>query len=533
MTQSLITESLHTNPYIQSQDYFNMLDSNAKKDFLESLYTLLTTQKAIIFSKFIESHPYFESYLMQKDLSDKHLSLLSSSYHIIHATLQIPQSYLPNIIFYDKHKSTDSVYRLGVLPYEPFSASYRDTLTKKLQQSYKEEFIFYLCKQDFLKEINLALQLQQYCQKDELQGNFVESLVSFGLTMQASDIHLFLQDSKAFCLLRIDGILVHFLDINTTLFAKISQKLKLLCKLDINEMRLPQDGHLKLENLIYKNDKRDCDVRLSFMPTLRGESIVLRIPHANRRFESLDTLGLSVEILEILKKALLTKSGLILISGPTGSGKSTLLYNCLRFLHNGTKKIITIEDPIEQEIQGITQTQVNEELSFDFAKALKYILRQDPDIIMIGEIRDNETLDIALRAALTGHLVMASIHSSDCKSSLARLYDLGAKEYILQTTLKLIISQRLIQTLCPVCKEEIQGRFHARGCHECYGQGYGKRILLQEVFDFSIHKRLDSKTLMLEDESFIESLYQGIPTLEKQSQKLFKDGIISYEESLL
>lgn len=527
-------ETLQTNPYIHSQEYYEALDIESKQNFLESLYTLLTTQKAIIFSKFIESHPYFESYLMTKDLKDKHLSLLSSSYHIIHAALQIPQNYLPSIIFYDKSKhSANPLYTIGVLLYEPFSMNYRDVLTWKLQEHYKEELNFFLCEQAFLHEISLALQLQKYCQKDELHISFVESLVTFGLTMNTSDIHLFLQNYKAVCLLRIDGVLVHFLDINMALFAKISQKLKLLCKLDINEMRLPQDGHLHLENLTYKNGNKECDVRLSFLPTLHGESIVLRIPNSNKKFESLDTLGLSLEILQILKRILLAKSGLILISGPTGSGKSTLLYNCLRFLHNGTKKIITIEDPIEQEIQGITQTQVNEELSFDFAKALKYILRQDPDIIMVGEIRDNATLDIALRAALTGHLVLASIHSSDCKSSLARLYDLGAREYILQTTLKLIISQRLIQTLCPKCKEEIQGKFHSMGCHECYGQGYGKRILLQEVFDFSSHKKLDSKISMLENENFIESLYQGIPTLEKQSEKLFKDGIISYEESLL
>lgn len=527
-------EILQTNPYTHSQTYYDLLDSEGKQIFLESLYTLLTTQKALIFSKFIESHPYFESYLMKKDLKDKHLFLLSSSYHIIHLALQVQQHYLPNIIFYDRDNYTSQSPRvLGVLLYEPFSVGYRDTLTRKLQERYKENLRFYLCKQVFLREISLALQLQQYCQKEELHASFIDLLVTFGLTMHASDIHLFLQNSKAACLLRIDGILVHFLDINPFLFAKISQKLKLLCKLDINEMRLPQDGHLHVKNLVYKNDTQNCDVRLSFLPTSHGESIVLRVPHANKRFESLETLGMSSQILQILKRILLAKSGLILMSGPTGSGKSTLLYNCLRFLHNGTKKIVTIEDPIEQEIEGITQVQVNEELSFDFAKALKYILRQDPDIIMVGEIRDNATLDIALRAALTGHLVLASIHSRDCKSTLARLYDLGAKEYILRTTLKLIISQRLIQTLCPICKEEIQGRFRALGCHECYGQGYGKRILLQEIFDFSIHKGLDSNTSMLENKEFMKSLHCNTPTLEKQSEKLFKDGIISYEESLL
>ena len=522
-------EQLQTNPYLTSQAHYDMLNTAQKQEFLESLYTLLTTQKALIFSKFIESHPYFESYLIKKDLKEQNLYILDNSYHIIHSALQIQQGYLPNIIFYDKSVKTQT---LGVLLYEPFSMAYRDTLISQIKLHFTESLRFYICRQEFLHEITLALQLQQYCNKDELHAGFIDLLVSFALAMHASDIHLLLQDSKASCLFRLDGILVHFLDINTILFPKISQKLKLLCKLDINEMRLPQDGHLKLQNLAYKDKKQTCDVRISFLPTQSGESIVLRIPHANSRFSNLDTLGLSSQLLEILKQSLLAKSGLILVSGPTGSGKSTLLYNCLRFLHNGTKKIITIEDPIEQEIQGITQCQVHEELEFDFAKALKYILRQDPDIIMIGEIRDYETLEIAMRAALTGHLVLASIHSSDCNSSLARLRELGAKAYTLEATLRLIIAQRLTQTLCPACKKLEQNRFVAIGCHECYGQGYGGRVLLQEICNFNKYHKQDSISIF-DDLKIAKECYCGIPTLQEQAAKLFQNGIISYEESLL
>lgn len=523
-------EQLQINPYIASQAHYDMLNAEQKREFLESLYTLLTTQKALIFSKFIESHSYFETYLMEKDLNKHNLHILTNSYHTIHSALQMQQSYLPNIIFYDKSTKEQT---LGVLLYEPFSITYRDTLINQIRLHFKESLRFYICRQDFLHEITLALQLQQYCNKEELHASFVEALVTFALATHASDIHLLLQDSKATCLLRLDGILMHFLDINITLFPKISQKLKLLCQLDINEMRLPQDGHLKLQNLAYKDKKQTCDVRISFLPTPHGESIVLRIPHANSRFSNLDTLGISSQLLEILKQALLAKSGLILVSGPTGSGKSTLLYNCLRFLHNGTKKIITIEDPIEQEIQGITQCQVHEELAFDFAKALKYILRQDPDIIMIGEIRDYDTLEIAIRAALTGHLVLASIHSSDCNSSLARLRELGAKSYSLESTLRLIIAQRLVQTLCPACKRIEQNKFISVGCHECYGQGYGGRILLQEICNFSKYQKQDSMLSIFDNAKISETFYCGMPTLQKQAAKLFQDGIISYEESLL
>ena len=522
-------ELLQTNPYLASQVHFDILNETQKQEFLEFLYTLLTTQKALIFSKFVASHPYFESYLMEKDLSRQDLHTLANSHHIIHAALQMQQNYLPNIIFYDKSMKTKT---LGVLLYEPFSVSYRDTLISQIRLHFNESIRFYICKQDFLHELTLALQLQQYCNKEELHASFIEALITFALAMSASDIHLLLQDYSATCLLRLDGILVHFLEINTFLFPKISQKLKLLCRLDINEMRLPQDGHLKLQNLPYKDTKQACDVRISFLPTPSGESIVLRIPHSNSKFSNLDTLGLSSSLLEILKQALLAKSGLILVSGPTGSGKSTLLYNCLRFLHNGTKKIITIEDPIEQEIQGITQCQVAEELSFDFAKALKYILRQDPDIIMIGEIRDYETLEIAMRAALTGHLVLASLHSSDCKGSIARLRELGAKAYTLEATLRLIIAQRLIQTLCQACKRVEQERFIAVGCHECYGQGYGGRILLQEVCGFSKYHKQNFLSIF-DNLKIDEEYYCGIDTLQKQATKLFQDGIISYEESLL
>ncbi len=516
---------IQENPYALSKIYYEKLSQTKKNEFLEFLYKIIT-QKTIIFSKFLESHPFFEEYIISNKLFPKDIYFLDNSYNIIYDSMKIQQDFLPNIIFNHSNK------RINLIVYEPFNLIYKENLIKQIQQKYNVEIKFYICKQEFLNNITLSLSIQKYFKQNELHDSLIYSLLQLAIIINASDIHLTLQNNESSCLLRLDGVLIKFLEFKKELFIKISQKLKLLCQIDINENRFPQDGHFRIDGLIYGDSKnKPCDIRTSFLPTPSGESIVLRIPNANEKFFNLDTLGLNIKIINILKKSLLSKNGLIIISGPTGSGKSTLLYNCLRFLHNGTKKIITIEDPIEQEISGITQCQINEELQFTFTKALKHILRQDPDIIMIGEIRDYDTLEIAMRAALTGHLVLASIHSSNCISSIARLRDLGAKDYILKSTLKLIIAQRLIQTLCPFCKIEINGIYKSNGCSQCYNQGRGNRILLQEIMDFNTNKT-DFIQLDYDLIESLQSYFCNIPTLTKQAEELLKQGIISYEESL-
>ncbi len=517
-------DKLQENPYIYSQAYYNELDDYKRNKFLESLYEIVT-KKTIIFARFLESHPFFEDYIISNNLLPKDIHLLDNSYSIINESMKIKQDFLPNIIFSVKE-------HVEVIIYEPFNQAYKVNMIEQIRALYNNNVKFYICKQDFFNEITLSITIQNYFKSEVLHNSLIFSLLQFAIRINASDIHLFLQNDKANCILRIDGSLINFLEFSKELFVKISQKLKLLCQIDINENRIPQDGHFRMDGFAYGDSKNEiCDIRSSFFPTPNGESIVLRIPNANKRFFSLDTLNLNPYILNILKKSLLTKSGLIIISGPTGSAKSTLLYNCLRFLHNGTKKIITIEDPIEQEINGIVQCQINEDLDLTFARALKYMLRQDPDIIMIGEIRDYDTLEIAMRAALTGHLVLASIHSSDCISSVARLRDLGAKDYVLKATLRLIISQRLVQTLCPFCKVEHNGMCKANGCYKCYNQGHGHRILLQEIMDFC-NNNIDFNLFKYDCLESLESCFCNIPTIKKQAQELLRQGIISYEESL-
>lgn len=522
-------EILKNNPYTNSQEYFDTLNPQAQQEFLESLFILLT-QKTIIFSKFLESHAYFEDYLFNRDLQSYHLIALPNNRNIIHAVMQMQQDFLPNIIFFHTHNEKKC---LGVIIAEPFNTT-KEQLIVSLNERFQEDKIYYICKQDFLQEITLTLTLQQHFHKSELHQDLIDNLFALALHFHASDIHLVSYPNQSQCLLRIDGVLVHFFNFEVSLFLKLSQKLKLLCKLDINENRFPLDGHLQLKNKHIATQK--YDIRISFFPTFSGESIVLRIPHSDFSFSNLQSLNLCTEVFEILTKNLLSKSGLILVSGPTGSGKSTLLYNCLRFLHDGSKKIITIEDPVEQELLGITQCQINEEIDLSFAMALKYVLRQDPDIIMIGEIRDNQTLEIALRAALTGHLVLASIHAGDCFSSLARLKDLGAKQYLLDSVIKCIIAQRLLKTLCPFCKYQKNGQFYAKGCHNCYNQGYGQRMLIQEILDFNIMKdNFASSDFMLSNrhEANTQQRYYHSSTLYQQAKELYQQGIINYEESLL
>ncbi|RDU72774.1 general secretion pathway protein GspE [Helicobacter aurati] len=493
-------------------------------------------KKTLIFSKFIDAHPYVEEHFLSCYLVYYQLTVLQNNRGHIFSIMQTEQIILPHIIF----PCADS-QNLCVILQEPLDAQHQNQLREELRKYYSEaHVVFYLCKQKFLHQINFCLTIKHYLEEKELHENLIISLISLAVLYNVSDIHITLQEKVGKIALRIEGNLLHFMDFNELLFYKIAQKIKLLCHLDITEKRLPQDGHFSIDGLfdthsfktLYQCVKDDfaislsqqhCDIRISCFPALENESIVLRIPHYSQKFLSLDSLNLQPHIRESLKKHLLAKSGLILVSGPTGSGKSTLLYNCLRFLNDSTKKIITIEDPIEQNIAGITQCQVNEELNFSLA--LKHILRQDPDIIMIGEIRDSATMESALRATLTGHLVLASIHSHDCQSSIARLKDLGAKQYLLESTLSCIISQRLLKTFCPQCK--IQDKAIALGCPHCYYQGFGKRILIQEI--------LDSK--MIQDFLRLESLSQEslskFLSLKQQANNLFEQGIIPYEESLL
>lgn len=293
--------------------------------------------------------------------------------------------------------------------------------------------------------------------------HILDELFHFCLQRNVSDIHLEPQKSKLMIRLRIDGVLHIYKTLSLNLASRIISRLKILAKLDISETRLPQDGQFNFKTTLSDT----LDFRVSTLPTNLGEKIVLRL-QKNKPVE-LDflELGFNPTQKEILLNALNQPQGLILVTGPTGSGKSITLYSALSYLNKSEKHILTAEDPIEIEIEGIIQTQVDRGINLDFSQLLRTFLRQDPDIIMFGEIRDEESAQMALRAAQTGHLVLSTLHTNDAPSAIERLLQLGIKEYELKNSLQLVIAQRLVRKICSHCQ--------GNGCEQCY-QGYKGRI---------------------------------------------------------
>lgn len=297
---------------------------------------------------------------------------------------------------------------------------------------------------------------------------FLNELLLFSIKLRTSDIHIEQFKDLILFKFRIDGRLKTFFAFKSEFFKFISSFIKLNSNLDMTQVRLPLDGRfsLNIENKKY-------DFRVSTMPTLEAESIVLRILDNKNINKNLQTLGLSKDLLEILTQTLKLTQGLILISGPTGSGKTTTLYSILQELNCEEKKIITVEDPIEYKIDSICQIPINSKIGLSFELVLKNILRQDPDIIFIGEIRDKFSLDIALQASLTGHLVIASIHSNSAVETITRLIDLQADPFLISTTLKLVMAQRLVLNYCKFCG--------AMGCEKCNYTKYYDRTIIAEI----------------------------------------------------
>lgn len=307
---------------------------------------------------------------------------------------------------------------------------------------------------------------------------------------RASDIHIEPFRDKINVRFRIDGILHKIAPPSQHLLPALISRIKILSKMDISEKRLPQDGGFSV-----KVEDRPIDLRVSVIPTIYGEKGVLRILDKGAISLDLERLGFSEKDLAIFKKAITTPYGLILITGPTGSGKSTTLYSALNFIMTPKKNIITIEDPVEYQISGINQVQVKPKIGLAFAEGLRSFLRQDPDIIMVGEIRDLETAEICIRAALTGHLVLSTLHTNDAPSAITRLVDIGLEQYLVASGLILLMAQRLVRKLCPKCKEPTklptelikkyniaqQDAFKAKGCEFCRQTGYSGRTAIHEV----------------------------------------------------
>ncbi len=322
----------------------------------------------------------------------------------------------------------------------------------------------------------------------------VNLFITRAVESRASDIHIEPFEDELKVRYRIDGVLHDIETAPKRLQAAIVSRVKIMAKLNIAERRLPQDGRIRL-----KVDEREIDLRVSTIPVLFGESVVMRILLKEGIIIDLNRIGFSSHILEAFEKLITKPNGIILVTGPTGSGKTTTLYGALDKINSPDKKIITVEDPVEYQLKGVNQIQVKPQIGLNFANTLRHIVRQDPDIILIGEIRDLETAEIAIQSALTGHLVFSTLHTNDAPSAITRLLDMGVENFLLSSTVRGILAQRLVRVICPVCKEQsapvvadneqlkLLGLssdiplYKGKGCEHCSSTGYYGRSGIFEL----------------------------------------------------
>ncbi len=379
--------------------------------------------------------------------------------------------------------------------------------------------------------------LKTYQHKSE---DFLNDIVNEARELGCSDIHLEAFENKCRVRMRLDGKLVERYIIDKFEYPALVNKIKIRANLDIAEKRLPQDGRIYFQ----RGDEK-IDLRISIMPALFGEKVVLRLLNKDATHIELNNLGFDKDQLEHYYEAIKQPHGIILISGPTGSGKTTTLYATLKELNQNTSNILTIEDPIEYTLEGINQVQLNEGIGLTFAKALRTFLRQDPDIIMLGEIRDSETAQMAIRAALTGHLVLSTIHTNSAWGIISRLIDMGIPRFLLSGTLNLAVSQRLVRLLCIDCKEKVpfnrrefpgiddyaknmEYHFKACGCEKCFYTGYKGRRALYEVIPIDYQIAQEIKDPVNDFQKISED--KKIKRLVDAAAELLKDGLTSLEE---
>jgi len=342
----------------------------------------------------------------------------------------------------------------------------------------------------------------------------------------ASDIHIEPYERSSAVRFRVDGTLREVVQPNKALHAALISRLKIMAELDIAEKRLPQDGRISL-----RIGGRAVDVRVSTLPSAHGERAVLRLLDKGEAKFSLESLGMDGDVLSKFDRLIQQPHGIVLVTGPTGSGKTTTLYASLGRIDTSTTNVLTVEDPVEYELAGIGQTQVNPKIDLTFAKALRAILRQDPDTIMIGEIRDFETAQIAIQASLTGHLVLATLHTNDAPSAVTRLTDMGVEPFLLSSSLLGVLAQRLVRKLCPHCKRrDDRGRFHPVGCSECGMSGYKGRTGVYElmVADDQVRALIHSRAA--ESQLFVAAEAAGLRSMREDGERLVIEGITSAEE---
>jgi type IV pilus assembly protein PilB len=375
---------------------------------------------------------------------------------------------------------------------------------------------------------------------------FVDLLLSHAIKSRASDIHIEPQEKSMIIRMRVDGVLCDMVPPARKMQPAVIARIKIISDMDIAERRLPQDGRFKV-----KAAKRDIDVRVSDLPTIYGEKIVMRILDKTAVKHELDEMGFDPDLLAQFKLILAQPHGIIIVTGPTGSGKSTTLYSALNFLRDPRKNITTVEDPVEYRLAGINQTQVKSGIGLTFASCLRAILRQDPDIILLGEIRDKETMEIAMKASLTGHLVLSTFHTNDAPSAISRLVYMGLEPYLLASSLNLILAQRLIRRVCEQCKEPVKLNedlvrrlkitpealkdttfYEGKGCSECNGTGYKGRVPIFEFLPLDSAMREKVATGSGEVEIRAMARQKGYDDLFASGMNRLMSGLTTAEEIL-
>lgn len=452
------------------------------------------------------------------------------------------QPYLPylfakkhGVILTDGPTDTILLYHLASTPFSVFSEIrrllQREFTLKPVSQAEFQEYLanYYQSQSSILDaaegmetEFDLMELAGQLPSSEDLLDNqddapiirLINALFTQAIQQKASDIHIETYENRVLVRNRVDGVLQEILEIQRGIAPLVISRVKVMAKLDIAEKRIPQDGRIAL-----KIGGHHIDVRVSTLPSNHGERIVLRILDQQAAQLDLERLGMSTQTMKTIQQMIHQPHGILLVTGPTGSGKTTSLYAMLTQLNQVSRNILTIEDPIEYDLPGIGQTQVNPKVNMTFAKGLRAILRQDPDVVMVGEIRDLETADIAIQASLTGHLVLSTLHTNTALGAITRLNDMGVESFLLSSSLVGLIAQRLVRKLCPHCKtphvlredeQELMGidaqidtrnLFAPKGCDECNHSGYRGRmgiyelITMDETLRGMIHRHEDLQTL--------------------------------------
>lgn len=399
--------------------------------------------------------------------------------------------------------------------------------------------------------------IDRYQEEDEKQGEeqkqflgdapgvkLANMILEQAVKQKASDVHLEPYQEGMRVRYRIDGILRTVMDIPKHLRGDVSSRIKIMGNLDITERRKPQDGRIQMTL-----DDQEVDMRISSLPTVYGEKIVARVLHKSSHLLELEDFGFALKNLERIEQMLRLPQGLILVTGPTGSGKSTTLYAFLNRLNSPEKNIVTVEDPVEYLLEGINQVQVNPKAQLNFSVGLRTVLRQDPDVIMVGEIRDEETGEIAVRSALTGHLVLSTLHTNSAVATITRLFNMGLEPYILSSTIIGVVAQRLVRTICGDCKEAVELTdpimirfikslgleppavvYTGKGCPMCNNTGYRGRTVVEEVLMFNKEMRTAVERRLGEDELAAIAYRAGLVPLQVAAVNKLIAGITTSQE---